>query len=409
MTIEATMSAGSAAPEAPAASPDTSAALPPTPAASPAEPGAQPANPMAPAPAKELTLREKIQQKAEAAAARRATETPPGATPPLPGQTRAPDGKFAPKPTAPVAPAATDPAKPAEEKPFTANFKYKVHDVEKEVPELLRSVMKDPESEKFVRELMEKADGIEVIKPKLAQERQGREQAEARNEMILRQIDHARGLYSRGDIDGWLKALRVPEERLLQWMVDKINYQQLPPEQKAIVDARRASDDRAYHAETRASSYQQQHEQLLTQQVQMALDSVLARPEVSQVAAAFDARMGKEGSFRDEMNRRGDYYWKTRNELVPPEKLAQELMALLGPLAPQAPVAPAAAAPAAPVQPAAPAAAPAAPQAAPAAAPKATPVIPNISGKSQSAVKPAVKSIDDLRKRYQEVRAENQR
>ncbi len=177
----------------------------------------------------------------------------------------------------------------------------------------------------------------------------------------------------------------------MQWVADQINYNQLPPEQKEILDARRNAEQRAFAAEKQASSYQTQHEQILTTQVQMALDSCLARPEVQTVAQAFDARMGKEGSFLAEVRRRGDYAWRTRNELVPPEKLVQELVSFLGPVAPQP-----AAAPEIPV-----AAAP--PQGGRQGTTKAPTVIPNISGNHTSAVKPQVRSIADIKNRIKEM------
>lgn len=360
-----------------------------------------PAAPKEPEIKPELTLREKIEKKAADVAAKREkdpktgqfkpkVDSEPPVIPPL-GMT-VPAVK--PAPDAPVLPGVGVP-----KVDYTPNFKLKVMEKELEIPELLRPLVKDAESEKAVREIMEKAYGLDYVKPKLEQARTQLTQVSGENTTIKNQIQHARTLYQRGDIEGWFKYLQVPQEKVLQWVADRLNYEQLPPEQKSVLDSRKQAEERAWTAEDQASTYQQQNEQILTQQVQMALESSLARPDVDTVAKAFDARMGA-GAFKAEVQRRGDYIWRTENKLVPPDKLVTELLAFLGPIAPAAPVAPqapAAAAQAALVTPATPAA--------PAGK---TPTIPNISGRSASAVtQPKVKSIADIRAKYKELQAGN--
>lgn len=339
-------------------------------------------------PSPELSLREKIQKRADEVAARRPKD-------PV-------TGKFLQKPgdpsIAPVAP--KDPEKtpegavkplegaqtPPESGTFVPNFKVKVMETEREIPELFRPLMKDEASAKAVKEIMEKAFGLDYVKPKLEETRAQLAQVGGEHQAIVSQIRIAQQQFQSGDIDSWLKTLAVPEERILQWVADKLEYSKLPPEQKAILDARKQSDTRAQQAEQQAAFYQQQHEQSLTQQVQMGLDSVLARPDVDVVAKAYDARTGKPGSFKAEVNRRGDYIWRTTNKLTPPESLVQELMQIVGPLAPPAAVSPPAQAAAAPAAPAA-----------------KTPVIPNISGRSTSALPPTVRSLADLRAKHKEI------
>lgn len=60
--------------------------------------------------------------------------------------------------------AQTDNAVSTNENVYTPNFKYKVGNSEKEISEKFRSLIKDADSEKEIRELFEKADGIELVK-----------------------------------------------------------------------------------------------------------------------------------------------------------------------------------------------------------------------------------------------------
>lgn len=350
----------------------------------------EPAKEAAPAP--ELSLKEKIQKKADEIAAK--TPVKDAKTGKFQSKTPEKAPEMAPKKDeqAPlVAPL------PGQEKPaFAPNFKFKVMDKEHEVPKFLHDAIKTPEQEKELKEIMEKAYGLDVIKPKFHEAREQNKILTQNFDGLLGQVREAQGFYQRGDMDGFFKRLNIPEETVLQWIASKIEYNQLPPEQKQVLDARKNAEERAYQAESLAEQAQSQHEQLLSQQVQMALDAELAKSDVQQVADSFDQRNGA-GAFKAEIGRRGHYYWTTENKLVPPAQVVKELMTLLGPIAPSNPtMATPAVAPAQTAQPAvqAPQAAPAKPN-----------VVPNISGRSASVVKPTVRSIDDIKKRAKELSA----
>lgn len=383
---------------APQSAPDS--ALPPVPTSSPTpeapaslpDSGDRPtqAQEPAPKPTLELSLREKIQKKADEVAAKHQKDPVTGK---FLSKTPAPDTPSATPKVAEKAPDGSEkpviPADKGAQAPFSPNFKVKIDKEEREIPEILRPLMKDEASAKEVRELVEKAFGLEFNKPRLEQARQQAEALTQEKAIFTGQIARARDLFQRGDIDGWLKALSVPEERILQWVADKLEYTKLPPDQKAIIDQRKQADERAQTAEQQAGHFRQQNEQILTQQVQSQLDSVLARPEIDVVAKAFDARTGKPGSFKAEVNRRGDYIWRTENRLAPPDQLVQELMNLVGPAPQQSAPSPQT---------------PGATVVQPAARPT-TPVIPNISGRSGSALPTTVKSIADLRAKHKEMQA----
>ena len=83
------------------------------------------------------------------------TEVSPGDTTPDPVETEEPTETEE-----------TD-ADPDAEPPFKPNTKYKVMDKEYEIPKELQAVMKDAASERMVRELYEKAGGLDVVKTKL--------------------------------------------------------------------------------------------------------------------------------------------------------------------------------------------------------------------------------------------------
>ena len=390
---------GSAAPEAapaPQTAPDS--ASPPTPAASaPDTSGDLPTQaPKTVAPDTEAkprvekpepSLREKIQAKADARMKAEGREKDPRT------------GKFLPKkaentPETPQVPGAKETPPPvagavvpAADAAFKPDFKVKVMEQEREIPKFLQPLMKDAASSKEVKELVEKAYGLEYVKPKLEEARSQLQTVSNEYGQMQAQVRQAAALYQRGDMEGFFRQLQVSPEKVLQWVADKVEFSKLPADQQQLISARQQAEDRANLAEQQANAHRQQAEQNLTAQVQMTLDSELAKPEVAAIAKAYDDRLGKPGSFKAEVNRRGDYAWSTTNKVLPPAQVVAELLAVVGP------------------QTAPPAASPPAPAVAPAAAAPATkvPTIPNISGRSVSPVGTQVRSIADLKAKHKEL------
>jgi hypothetical protein len=163
----------------------------------------------------------------------------------------------------------------------------------------------------------------------------------------------------------------------------------MPPEQRQRIDQEYETRQRLEYFERANQELLQAFQQTQTQQRTAELNGYLQRPDVAAAAQAFDQRAGREGAFREEVIKRGQYYARLPEPVdIPVEQAVSEILRYVGPMnAPQ---------PQAEAQMEAPA-----PQAAVAPAPK--PVIPNIKGRGTSPVKKAVKSIDDLRARGREL------
>lgn len=276
---------------------------------------------------------------------------------------------------------------------YKPNYKVNVMKEEKEIPEILRPLMKDEASEKAVRDIVEKAYGLEWVKPKLEKSRQ--ENAELTQEVtgFRTGIQELRDLYQRGDIDSFLQRMNINPEKMLQWAVDKVRYSQLPPEQKQALDARRAAEQQAYSLERQNRELNDRMYQQAAYAKAVALDSVLARADIKTVSDAFDAQKGP-GKFREMVVRHGELEWyrsQGRTDLTP-EQAVEQVIGTLGLRVAQQQPAPAMNATTA-VQSQQPAASA---QTAP--APKKPPVIPNVAGRSKSPTAQKPRSIDDLKK-----------
>lgn len=254
---------------------------------------------------------------------------------PAPAQSATPKVET-PAPTPKVDTPAPTPAHPAhtpqESAPFTPNFKFKVMDKEHEIPEMLRAVIKDAESEKLVKELHEKAYGLDVVKPRL-KEFQGKYQ-EANTELTSYKngVNELRELYSRGDFDNFFNRLQIPQEKVLQWLLDKAQYNEMPPEQRQVLDAQRAAEERAFLLEKQNQQLMSGYEESIAQARGVALQVALEKPDTKSIIDAYDGKVGKPGAFRDAVIDMGELAWYQSGGKVDltPEQAIEKVIALTG-------------------------------------------------------------------------------
>ena len=212
------------------------------------------------------------------------------------------------------------------------NFKFKVMDKEHEIPEIFHSAINSPESEKAFREVYEKALGLDHVKPKLQEFQKKYAEINGAHTNVMAGIQDLREAYQRGDFESFFGKMQIPEEKILQWVIKKAQYNQLPPEQRQALDERRAAETRAIQLEKQNRSYQQQIEAQTTQAKSYGLQVTLARPDVQSFASSFDETAGKPGSFREAVRQHGDYVYRSSNGRVDltPEQAVQQVMERYG-------------------------------------------------------------------------------
>jgi hypothetical protein len=269
-----------------------------------------------------------------------------------------------------------------EQPAYEPNYKLKVMDQEKEIPEKFRQLMQDAETEKEVREIFEKAYGLEFAKPKHEALQQTFAKVQSEHNYLLGSIQDLREAYTRGDLDTFFQKLQIPKERILQYALDKVNYEQLPPDQKQLLDSRRNAEIQAMQLQKQNQTLQQQIQTQTVQARQYALESELAGPELKSMVDSFDQRFGRPGAFRNEVINRGQLAWFQSQGKVDltPRQAVQEVIRLYGLDQQQA------------------AAAPVTPPESGGARPRVS-TIPNVgSGRSASPLKQKPRSIEDLKK-----------
>lgn len=274
---------------------------------------------------------------------------------------------------------------------YSPNFKYKFvtadgKDSEAEFDDMFKPLVKDAETEKKIRELNEKAHGIDFVKGDRDKIKQTYAQTTQELQGLQNGIQELRTFVQAGDLDSFFGTLEIPEQMVLQWALNKAQVAKLSPEQRAVYDAQVQQRRQMLDLQRQNQNLTQGFVGAQVQARTTELESTLARQEVTAISSAFDTKVGRPGAFRDEVIRRGQHYAVVEKRDVPAETIVMELMAHYGAFL-------------------APATAPAAPAAPTIVQPNAKPVLPNITGKGTSPAKRVFNSIEDLKKRHDELAA----
>ena len=283
----------------------------------------------------------------------------------------------------------------AEEKLIAAyqpNFKFKVLDQEKEIDEWLKPAIKDADTEKKVRELYERAYGLDHVKGDRQRIRDSFTSFQNEVAPQLALVSRANDLLAKKDYDTLLgTVLKIPEDDILKQAHKILQMREMPPEQRQALEHARQASQRLYELENQNQYLSQSHEQVAVQARTQELDWTLQRPDVSQLATAYDTRAGKQGAFRQAVIERGQYRALTSGRDLSPEQAVQEVLQFLG--------GPTALIPA-------PQNAQANMQMSQPVSQDKKPVITNIQGRGTSPAKKVIKSLDGLRQKAKEMAAE---
>lgn len=258
---------------------------------------------------------------------------------------------------------------------YTPNYKFVVRDEEKEFPEWIRGVVKNPDIEKSVREIMEKAEGLPYVKERRDYLENENKTLRTQYTPIVKSAEQLAGYLKNKDYKSFFDFAGIPQQELFKFVYDELQLSENPQQLQAR-DQLRAQQAQMRELEERYQEAQQQTEMMAAERLTWELRSEMSKPEISELVSQFDAAAGKAGAFEAEVRRRGSYYYKEHGQVVPPADVVSEVANLLkwqrNANQPQSP------------------------QATPSR--RIVPTLPNIKGGNTSPAKVVPKSLDDLRK-----------
>jgi hypothetical protein len=279
----------------------------------------------------------------------------------------------------------TEPPKPA----YKPDYKLKVYHQDMELKdEFLKGLMKDAETEKKVKEIAQKSEGFEVIKGWLEESRNKHDEYYKASQPIVDYYNEASKILAKKDLGGFFEHIGIPEDEILKYAIALAEERQLDPESRRQVAEQRQLAKQKEQLESQNQALMQQQYQQTVQYRNQELQWMLARPEVAQAMKAFDATNG-QNAFLELVREVGlAHYAQTggREDLTP-EQAIQKVMTRFGGFFKQGETSQMAS-----------------PQASQTVTPDSKPpVIPNVSGKATSPVRKKPSSINDLKKRYEEL------
>lgn len=220
----------------------------------------------------------------------------------------------------------------SEEIEYEPNFGFKVQDEELEIPEWARPIVKDADSEKQVRDIFERAYGLDHVKADRTTLREENTTLKShnteltqRNEQIVGTLQKIESFKQQGDWDSYFEALGVPRDALLRHSQKLVETLQDPQKAQAYNDSRNQFWSGQQVQDSNAQ-LQNQMAQMREQQV----DMLIMNPMYAQAAQEFDQRLGQPGAFKDHIWRHGQMMWHTNQVDLSPVEAANEVLKIAG-------------------------------------------------------------------------------
>lgn len=198
--------------------------------------------------------------------------------------------------SAEAAPAATETsAAPT----YTPNYSFKVMDEEKQFDDFLQGAIKDAEAEKRVRELYEKAHGLDFVKPKyesLKGQYEGLNKQWGEVSTNLKQL----GTYLQNkDYGSFFNSFNLTDEDVFKYALDRLEYFNLPPEKRQAMDEQMSRNQQFAQLQLENERLKASQEQGSLETMTQQLQQTLSAPHVTTIAQKFDAQAGQQGAFKN--------------------------------------------------------------------------------------------------------------
>jgi hypothetical protein len=220
---------------------------------------------------------------------------------------------------------------------FKPNYKLKVLDKEHEIPKEFQSLIKDSASEKQVREIFEKAYGLDSVKPKYQDLKTKYAETAQKYEGVTHALSDLRNTYNSAvqegnflKLDKFFEKLEIPEEVILKYALAKVELNEMAPEQKALMEGKLKVERQNEEFSQNLSRTQELMAEQAVQMKMFQFESSLARPDVRSFSENFDRSFAKPGAFKEEVRKAGELAWYTEKVDLTPDQAIERVMGRYG-------------------------------------------------------------------------------
>lgn len=202
-------------------------------------------------------------------------------------------------------------------------FTYSVRDEEKEFDDIVKPLIKDEDSYKYFQDLFTARDGIGLAKEE-------RDEVQEKLDTLNTSLNTVNKFVQQGDAASFIQALGLPKKMFIDYAINELKYQELPPEERARIDSENQERLRMHQLEIQNETLQSQYVSQQRAQRMMELDNGLQSPDILPLANEYDARVGKPGAFKQFTIDRGIYHHQVNNRDISATEAITESIELLG-------------------------------------------------------------------------------
>lgn len=214
---------------------------------------------------------------------------------------------------------------------WTPNFKLKVYDKEMEIPEDFRPFIKDEKAEKKFRELFEKSYALDEhkgIHQKVLQNLdEFKSKATTHEKELERVTEGVKKLYnySQKDLGTFFEMYRIPEDRIIEFVRDRLQEKELPEHERVQRDELRQRARAADQYEDQLRQQQRQNQEMVMSQHNSAMEMAMNAPDVSTFKKDFDTRFG-QGAFQKHVSDHGSRIYQSEKKYISPFEATKAVM-----------------------------------------------------------------------------------
>lgn len=211
---------------------------------------------------------------------------------------------------------------------YVPNYKFIAEKQEKEFDEWVRPLVKDKDTEEKFRGLFAKAHGLDAVKERQRMDQEKNSTLRSENENLKKYYGELDHYVNKGDFDTFMQRTKIPEKLVLNWVLQKLKYQDMDADTKRAYDQSRELNGLTYAQAQQLEQLSQENQTIRTQQRVFELDQALSKPEATEVVRAYDEMAQQNGfpTFRQEVVRRAKLHVNETGEDITADEIVGQTL-----------------------------------------------------------------------------------
>jgi len=184
---------------------------------------------------------------------------------------------------------------------YVPNYKFNVLDEQKEVDDWIKDKITDADMEAKVRDLYERAYGVEHLKGDRNTLREHNQKLDQTLNTYSQNYQRLGAYVQNKDYGSFLKEWNISPEEMVDFAINhvRMNDPNIPAEERQAVQQQTQQQRMIADLQYQNQMMQSQLQGNTVQQTAIDLNMELSKPEIASIAQDYDSRAGKQGAFRE--------------------------------------------------------------------------------------------------------------